>query len=865
MEQSMMPIEQIQEWIEDKPVWWRHCVRLALNSREFDQYLLDEIYQVAQIEHQLAELTDEFHSAAQPIDFSGHTIEISRVNLSSLSNVAGVGVLAENQTLNFAPTGLCVVYGDNGAGKSSYAEILKSACLTRGSDPIILGNVFEANNPDPSAEIAINVDDISETYIWSRANPSSNSLKSIRVFDTSSAQHYVNKEDALGFKPGGLNLLSELTKVIDYVKRNVEEDIMPGNGFMPLQQLSSDSPVARFVNSLSAKSDERKFTALLATKEEVDRIEPLRQEIAQDKLQTPETIKAKLIQQKELLNPLGKLASTALKYLGEKAFNRVKELKADFTQKQQNADNLKLATLQGLPLETVTGIHWQSLWEAARHFIEQEPNSANFPPISGDDCPLCLQVISVASGERLAALYKFLGDNAATEAQKAYVSLQNAIKIISSKQLSLEDHKAALTEIDKIQPGLPAGFTKLFNEMSERQNQFIVLSKIPVEDDLLDVSPVETLLNIVKNITEQIEAVKLDDGLIALIQRKQQELQLLEDKKFVADNLDALTNNIRRYKVIDKMKAIKKECNPRNISILSSKIYQQGVIEPLKNAFTDELLKFGFTRFSIDVQTRNSGGIQQFKLAIANAGETAVAKVASEGEQRCVAIAAFLAEMNADHRRSAVIFDDPVNSLSHRWSSKVAERLVAESHSRQVIIFTHDIVFFKLLLEQSELQNAQHNSVALERSRKFAGLVRESAPWEALTTSKRLKVLNSKLQELKTIDRNGTESEFREYSRSFYGLLRESWERLVEEKLLNKVVSRFERGVHTQRLSRLVDISIGDIARVDNAMSKCSTYFTGHDSAPAAGNPYPTIDDIVADLEDVNQFLSELQGPRKRS
>lgn len=313
------------------------------------------------------------------------------------------------------------------------------------------------------------------------------------------------------------------------------------------------------------------------------------------------------------------------------------------------------------------------------------------------------------------------------------------------------------------------------------------------------------------------------------------------------------------------MAAIKDECNTRKVSELSSRVYQQGVIEPLTSAFRGELREFGFTRFSVDVQTRNSGGQQQFKLAIADAGEPVVAKVASEGEQRCIAIAAFLAEMKADNRLSAVIFDDPVNSLSHQWSSKVAARLISESLSRQVIIFTHDIVFFKLLLEQAELQGAKHASVALERSKKFAGLVRDSAPWEALTTSKRIKHLNKQLQELKKLDRDGTEAEFRQASRGFYGLLRETWERLVEEKLLNKVVSRFERGVYTQRLSRLVDISDDDTSKVDNAMRKCSTYFTGHDSAPAVGDPYPVIEEIATDLKIIKDFLNELQGVRKRA
>ncbi|HHR6028509.1 TPA: AAA family ATPase [Providencia alcalifaciens] len=523
------------------------------------------------------------------------------------------------------------------------------------------------------------------------------------------------------------------------------------------------------------------------------------------------------------------------------------------------------ATLQGLPLETVAGINWQSLWSAAKTFIENEPNSHNFPPIQGDNCPLCLQEISENSSKRLASLNNFLVDNAATEAKKAHELLNNAIKMISSQDLSLENYNAALEESNKLKPGINEKIITLFEILAERQKVFTTSSKLPDLQSTLDISSSVDINVILKNIDEQIESVKTNQDLAELIKRKEKNLQDLLDKKHINDNYESIIKNIRRHKVIRKMEAIKSECNTRKVSDLSSKIYQQGVIEPLTSAFKDELRKFGFTRFSVDVQTRNTGGQQQFKLAIANADEPIVAKIASEGEQRCIAIAAFLAEMKADNRLSAVIFDAPVNSLSHQWSSKVATRLISESLSRQVVVFTHDIVFFKLLLEQAELQGAQHASVALERSRKFAGLVRDSAPWEALTTSKRIKHLNTILQDLRKLDRDGTEADFRQASRAFYGLLRETWERLVEEKLLNKVVSRFERGVYTQRLSRLVDISGEDTAKVDNAMGKCSTYFTGHDSAPAVGDPYPTIEEIEDDLKNIKDFLDELQGSRKRT
>lgn len=861
----MTPVEQIRKWIADTPIWWKHGIRLALKNGELDQSDLNEIYQIARIEHQLEPPIDGYLTANLPIDFAGHTSEHSKVNLVSLSQVRGVGALDEKQVLKFGQNGIFIVYGDNGAGKSSYASILKNACLTRGACPAILGNVFRINTPEPSAEISVFVDNKEETYSWNLKAPIAAPLKSIRVFDTTSAHHYVNKEDELGFKPSGFNLLTELLKAINHVRSIVDEDIMPGNGLIPLKPLSSSSNAAKFFNGISANSSETDLEKFRASSEDLTRIELLRQEILRDKLQTPESIKAKLNQRKELLTPLYKYVSNILKYMGDTAYNRLKELQDDYCSKQLNADKIMQATLHGLPFETIAGVKWQNLWYAAKNFIEQEPKAHNFPPKQGESCPLCLQEVSESSNKSLVSLAKFLANNAATDAKNAHELINNAINTISSLSLELENHQAALTEIETIKPGMREKFIQLFATLNERQNLFTKKSKLLDIQTTLDISAATDLAKILEETTEQIQSIKTDQDLANFISRKETELQYLKDKQLVGENHEAILNNIRRHKIVKKLEAIRKECNTRKVSDLSSKIYQFGVIDPLKSAFDNELKSFGFTRFSVKVQTRNSGGQQQFKLSIANAGEPIVAKVASEGEQRCIAIAAFLAEMKADKRQSAIIFDDPVNSLSHQWSSKVAARLVAESHDRQVIVFTHDIVFFKLLLEQAEIQETQVESVALERSRSLSGLVRNSAPWEALTTSKRLRLLNTKLQELRKVDRDGTEADFRQASRTFYGLLRESWERLVEEKLLNKVVSRFERGIYTQRLSRLIDISDTDIKRVDNAMSKCSTYFTGHDSAPAVGAPYPTIDEIAADLQDIQDFLDELQNQRKRT
>lgn len=102
---------------------------------------------------------------------------------------------------------------------------------------------------------------------------------------------------------------------------------------------------------------------------------------------------------------------------------------------------------------------------------------------------------------------------------------------------------------------------------------------------------------------------------------------------------------------------------------------------------------------------------------------------------------------------------------------RVADRLVRESLERQVVIFTHDIVFYKLLLEAAErLSQEKIGYISLERSRDYAGLVRT-----------------------------------------------------------------FERGIHIQRLTRLDDISQIDFDTINSAYNKCCNNFSSHDTATGMG------------------------------
>ena len=98
----------------------------------------------------------------------------------------------------------------------------------------------------------------------------------------------------------------------------------------------------------------------------------------------------------------------------------------------------------------------------------------------------------------------------------------------------------------------------------------------------------------------------------------------------------------------------------------------------------------------------------------------------------------------------------------------------------------------------------------------------------------------------------------------FYGKLRETWERAIEELLFQDVIQRFRPSIETQRLKR-VSVDPADLVAIDAGMSKCSTWMTGHDSAAAIGSPPPSPDEVAADLKRFEDFTKSIKDRAEKT
>ncbi|WP_376697583.1 AAA family ATPase, partial [Wenzhouxiangella sp. EGI_FJ10305] len=309
-------------------------MKLSLSEGALSNKYLDEIYDVALVEHNI--IVDEQISKLLEgsIDTTGLSDEINEVTLDKIDSVVNVGALAGDQTLSFSKHGLTIIYGDNGAGKSSYARIIKHACLSRGGVPEILGNVFEKPGQPSSANISINVNGNIVSNEWSLNFKSNSNLKSIRVFDSQAADHFVTKEDELGYKPSGLHVLEDLAEAVDYVSRRVTEEIMPGNGFVGLPAFQ-DTKTGRFVSQLSRKTALSEVELYSATDDEIERIELLKKEIDSYRSKSPEQIRKELSNQLRQLTPLKEFIAKSISVVSDEVFSDLKENEKDLLKKKK--------------------------------------------------------------------------------------------------------------------------------------------------------------------------------------------------------------------------------------------------------------------------------------------------------------------------------------------------------------------------------------------------------------------------------------------------------------------------------------------------------------------------------------------------
>jgi energy-coupling factor transporter ATP-binding protein EcfA2 len=341
------------------------------------------------------------------------------------------------------------------------------------------------------------------------------------------------------------------------------------------------------------------------------------------------------------------------------------------------------------------------------------------------------------------------------------------------------------------------------------------------------------------------------------------EVQELHARKLLAKHESIVLNEIERKKKIAAYELCLNDTKTQTITQKSTVLTRTAVTQKLKQSFQDELANLAFHQVEVELkEVGGTEGVLYHKLILARAPGVELPKVVSEGEQRCLSIAAFFAELSTADDPSGIVFDDPVSSLDYKWREGVARRLVEEAKTRQVIVFTHDIVFLLLLKQFAEEQGVDQLDQHVRQLSKGAGVCSEEMPWVALPVKKKIGHLKNEWQAADKLFREGHQAAYEKEAKYLYGLLREGWERALEEVLLGGVVERFRPSVQTQHVSKIADILEEDCKTLDAAMTQCSKWLPGHDQAAAARAEVPEPAVLKADIEALESWVAAIRKRR---
>jgi len=365
----------------------------------------------------------------------------------------------------------------------------------------------------------------------------------------------------------------------------------------------------------------------------------------------------------------------------------------------------------------------------------------------------------------------------------------------------------------------------------------------------LPADPVPALTALKKTLEQQ--ALTLEKSMTPQErQARVAELAELEARARLAEVLPLVLKAVEAARLDAIYAEALRQTDTRGLTRKVGELQEKAVSAGLTAALETELKALGLSGLKVNLELRGSKGtgLQKLKLDLPKPVEKMkLSDVLSEGEQRAIAIASFLAEAGLSHGKSGIVFDDPVCSLDHTRRETIAKRLAREAAVRQVIVFTHDLAFVWEMVEAAKNAGAPYKGVHVFSSQNVKGLAKDSLPHEGGKLEARLNgIRDLAAKARKALEKDMDHDAYDFHVRRSYGLLRDCWERLIEEVMFGETVRRFRNGVNTKNLKRAY-VDDEDFEAVWHGMTRCSCFT--HDAPTDAVVDLPQPDAFLADIE----------------
>ena len=849
-EESLTLEKEIKTFADSLPYWAKYLSSKILTGNSLDQTDIDTAYKYLLEDGGLAAKSNrgQLNIDCSSYGSSAHKHDLV---LTKIKNVEGVNALVEGQTITFGPA-VTVVYGANGSGKTGYIRLLKTAFFSRASEKILPNVHVAEGHKHTKADFVFESSGTSYSLGYPH-DANEVEFEQFAVFDTKSVLIHLNHKNQFEFRPAGLNFFGELTKAYKKIEEKITADIEKKNASKDYANLfDGESDIKTLLNTITAKTnieDLKKHIPLTESdtkdkaelEEEKARIATLKKDKEIKDLNNLSTLVEKLKQTIEDNNKL----------LAENSLSEVNTAITDSTMKEALA---KKEGVEAFKIDVVKGIggpEWKSFVEAANEFAKQQSEGY---PVAGDHCLLCHQPLSEEAIKLISSYWAFLKSQAELEAK-------NAQALLDKKKKAYEKLDFALLPEDGV---LNKWLKENCSELLETLNQSLAKQKTLSESIISAiVSKIDNSLSAVTIDTSSLDSVVTDiENKVKGLQDKDPTKQIDEiDKKInylthkdkLQQHISHIENYINSLKWVETASGIKNQLGTRKITDKEKDLSDRYFGQSYMTAFKDECQQLN-GNFGINVKRTGASGTSYRELKIK---DRAPSDVLSEGEQKVISLADFLSEIRLSQFNKGIIFDDPVNSLDQERKSNIAKRLVTEAGNRQVVIFTHDLVFLSSIVGHCEDFNIHFQCHWMEEIDGKPGTIwLNNAP-----SFERAYKRSGKAQEYSDKAKKCAPEKRESLLKAGFAALRTSYEALVVFDLFNGVVQRFNERVSIDSLTNVYfDTSLRD--EIIDSFYKCCRFMEGHSHSDEYAYKKPDTQDLHGEIQRFNEVKKKIKNAK---
>ncbi len=850
----MTAINFLIEWTENIN-WKNHLLNSVLQKKSED---------IDTITKEIIDIIANNKTVNLILAESEHTTQ-SHLLINEIKAPINISALSEEAVCQLGKK-LNVFYGENGSGKSSYVKVFRKLAenyYTNEKNLGIMSNVYITDKtPDlQTITICYSCDGNESCTQCIDINLKHPDLSKINVFDSSSLTPLINSDLTFTLQPQGFNYFSQLTDLIDLIKAKLQELIT--NNQNEQNKLFSDSSFGLITKDITTittnMANKAKFDEFLkinyALPENIDElVNALDNQVKELQSANPVNLIKILSTQKTKLEALKKnfevlsskvnsqnidMINTTIKQYDE-LLERERKNNEEFGRKVQHIDNVNT--------------EWINFIESAKRYYKSVELEL---PKENNRCILCGQALDKHHINIISSCFSHI-DSATNRIRKeidrkiqSYYLPELPIAFSTEDELLFGEEKRYLIERVKTTVNLIDKNRKIFKESIEKKQHIPGKCSIDFED-------------IINEIFKEVEDI---DGRLTTLGKSNQEIselivKLTDDKNTLLriKKVNACKEQFRRwyeYKTtIDSINKMKNLFTTTALSTKAKEAFNKLVADDYINTFNDYCEKLGVPNVNISL-TSKKGQTKRGKYIVRE--DIKVTEIMSEGEQKAIALAEFATDLKIRKNYCSTLFDDPVTSFDYKRAEKIADMIYEISKDKQVIVFTHNIMFYYYLYnccaKDPDKENKFFKIDEFDRDNK--GLI-------SLSTEGRLETLNEITKKIKNNShkinsKSCLGDELEQTLKATYSDIRTWCELIVEEGFLKKIIRRYEPNIMFKPVSKINPEFVDYIPAVSELFDKSCRYMLGHSQPTETQNVKATREEFNKDFV----FLCELTDKYK--